>query len=85
MSDNFLGVAASGQALTSMGSTETISFRDSEDVTHTLSPSEAITMGLAVSAFISGHYATAWGHKDAMKTLSGQALSDYDITTGWLT
>jgi len=40
-------------------------------------------MGLAVSAFISAHYSTAWSHKDAMQTLSGQALADYDITTGW--
>jgi hypothetical protein len=66
-----------------MGSSETISFRDAENVTHDLSPSDVVSMGLAVSAFISGHYATAWGHKDAMSTLTGQALADYDITTGW--
>ena len=80
---NVMGVAASGQALLSMNSTQTIAFRDSENVTHDLSPSDVVSMGLAVSAFISGHYSTAWSHKDAMQTLSGQALADYDITTGW--
>ena len=80
---NVLGVAASGQALVSMASTQTIAFRDSENVTHELSPAEVVSMGLAVSDFISAHYATSWGHKDAMQNLSGQALSDYDITTGW--
>jgi len=80
---NVMGVAASGQSLASMGSSETISFRDAENVTHDLSPNDAILMGLAVSAFISAHYSTAWSHKDAMQTLSGQALADYDITTGW--
>jgi len=80
---NVLGVAASGQALVSMSSSETIAFRDSENVTHTLTPSQAVSMGLAVSTFISAHYTTAWAHKDAMKTLAGQALADYDINTGW--
>ena len=80
---NVLGVAASGQALVSMSSTQTIAFRDSENVTHELSPAEVVSMGLAVSDFISAHYVTAWNHKDAMQTLSGQALADYDVTTGW--
>ena len=80
---NVLGVAASGQVLVSMGSNQTIPFRDSENVTHELTPNDAGLMGLAVSAFISAHYVTAWNHKDAMQTLSGQALADYDVTTGW--
>ena len=80
---NVMGAASSGTALVMLRSNKAMSFTDSENVTHDLTPNEAGLMGLAVSEFISAHYATAWHHKDEMKKLKGQALADYDITTGW--
>ena len=80
---NVMGIATTGQALAALGSSDTLSFRDAGNVTHTLVPADAILMGLAVSGFISECYATAWNHKDAISALTGQPLADYDITTGW--
>jgi hypothetical protein len=80
---NVLGISASAQVSILVEDDKPILFRSSEDITHTLTAIQALDMGLAVSAFMSGHYATAWSHKDAMKQLTGQALADYDITTGW--
>lgn len=49
-----------------------ISFRDEGDVTHMLTPDQAIEMGLAVQSFIAGVYQWAWDAKaniDACTTL----------------
>ena len=69
------------------GSTDTVSFRDAEDVTHTFAGTEAVQFGLAVMQWVSAHYATAWAHKDAIRLLAEgadlAALADYDLQSGW--
>jgi len=82
---NVQGVASSGQALVMAGdSTTTLQFRDAEDISHALTGQQAIEMGLAVSGFISAHYAAAWAHKDAIAGSTTVAqVEGFDITTGW--
>ena len=84
---NVNAVATAGTALVAVGSADTVSFRDAEDVTHTLTGAEAVQFGLAVMQWVSAHYAAAWAHKDAIRALADrgdvQAVADYDIQTGW--
>lgn len=85
---NVNAVATSGTALVIAGDAQArVVFRDAQDVTHPLSGEEAVAFGLAVMAWVSAHYAAAWAHKDAIRALADrgdvEALSDYDIQTGW--
>lgn len=82
---NVQGVASAGQALTMLGDTTTkLTFRDTENVTHEMTGSQAVTMGMAVSGFITAFYQAAWSHKDAIKDLTTiPSIETYDITTGW--
>ena len=82
---NINAVATAGTALVAAGSTDTVSFRDAEDVTHTLAGTEAVQFGLAVMQWVSAHYAAAWAHKDAIKALlaAGDDVSSYDLSQGW--
>ena len=63
-------------------------FRDAEDLSHSLSPTETKTMGLSALSSYTSIYRVAWAHKDALKDLAlgGATISEieaYDITTGW--
>ena len=82
---NINAVATAGTALVAAGSTDTVSFRDAEDVTHTFAGTEAVQFGLAVMQWVSAHYAAAWAHKDAIKALqaAGEDVSSYDLSQGW--
>ncbi len=82
---NINAVATAGTALVAAGSTDTVSFRDAEDVTHTLAGTEAVQFGLAVMQWVSAHYAAAWTHKDAIKALqaAGEDITGYDLSQGW--
>lgn len=82
---NINAVATAGTALVAAGSTDTVSFRDAEDVTHTLTGAEAVQFGLAVMQWVSAHYAAAWAHKDAIKALqaAGEDIAGYDLSQGW--
>ena len=82
---NINAVASAGTALVAAGSPDTVSFRDAEDVTHTLTGVEAVQFGLAVMQWVSAHYATAWAHKDAIKAMqtAGEDIADYDLSQGW--
>lgn len=84
---NVNAVATAGTALVAAGRADTVSFRDAEDVTHTLTGVEAVQFGLAVMQWVSAHYAAAWAHKDAIRQLADVAdlagLADYDIQIGW--
>lgn len=84
---NVNAVATAGTALMAAGSPDTVAFRDAEDVTHTLTGSDAVQFGLAVMQWVSSHYAAAWAHKDAIRTLAHdadlEALANYDLQTGW--
>mgnify|MGYP000078251126 FL=1 len=82
---NINAVATAGTALVAAGSTDTVSFRDAEDVTHTFAGTEAVQFGLAVMQWVSAHYAAAWAHKDAIKALqaAGEDITGYDLSQGW--
>lgn len=85
---NINAVATSGTALVIAGDTQArVAFRDAEDVTHEMAGSEAVAFGLAVMAWVSAHYAAAWAHKDAIRTLAQgddlDAFVRYEITQGW--
>lgn len=82
---NVQGVASAGQALAAMGDTTTkLKFRDAENVSHELTGTQAMTMGLAVSSFITAYCEAAWTHKDAIDALSNvYALAAYDVRAGW--
>lgn len=85
---NVNAVATSGTALVIAGDAQSrVVFRDVQDVTHPLSGEEAVAFGLAVMAWVSAHYATAWAHKDAIRRLAEgadlEALADYDLQSGW--
>ena len=82
---NINAVASAGTALVAAGSPDTVSVRDAEDVTHTLTGVEAVQFGLAVMQWVSAHYATAWAHKDAIKAMqtAGEDIADYDLSQGW--
>lgn len=64
-------------------------FRDQEDETHMLTGPEIVAMGNAVENWIEGHYIAAWGHKENLKDVEGEAvktiadIEDYDISAGW--
>ena len=82
---NINAVATAGTALVAAGSTDTVSFRDAEDVTHTLAGTEAVQFGLAVMQWVSAHYAAAWAHKDAIKAMQAACfyIIGYDLSQGW--
>ena len=82
---NVNAVATAGTALMAAGSSDTVPFRDAEDVTHTLTGAEAVQFGLAVMQWVSAHYAAAWAHKDAIKAMqtAGEDIADYDLSQGW--
>lgn len=58
-----------------------LSFRDSENNTHVLTPIQAIQMGMAVSQFVSSVYASKWAHDEAVEVWDGS--TPYDLNTGW--
>lgn len=70
---NVQGVVTTAQVLASQGVTDpVIDFRDQENVTHSLTPTQAIDMGMVVQTAISQHYAWAWAKKaeiDACTTI----------------
>lgn len=84
---NVNAVATAGMALIASESTDKVSFRDAEDVTHLLTGQEAIQFGLAVMQWVSSQYAAAWAHKDAIRLLleTDGDLSTYDLDQGWPT
>jgi hypothetical protein len=82
---NVNGVATKGNALLQKGDTTTTQpFRDAENVTHTLTPQQAVDLGLAVADRVEAIYQASWDHKDAIAALTTVAeVNAYDITTGW--
>lgn len=82
---NVQGVASSGQALIMIGDTTTVlGFRDAENVTHPLTGSQAVQLGLAVSSFVSAHYSAGWAHKDAVAQLAtAEQVQQYNYSINW--
>lgn len=59
-------------------------FRDMEDVTHPMTASEVINMGLTATDFINWSYSTSWTKKAEITALSSEAnVRAYSITNGW--
>lgn len=62
-----------------------INFRDEENVTHSLTPTQTITMALAVSKFVSDTYAAKWAKQVEISNLTEENYQSYDMTAGWPT
>jgi hypothetical protein len=58
-----------------------LSFRDEQNVTHMMTPSQMIDMGMASSAFISASYTAKWVHDEAIDEWDG--ATPYDMLSGW--
>ena len=59
-------------------------FRDMEDVVHTLTATEMVQMCSHVMGYGQAIYSASWAHKDAISELGTvEAVSAYDVTTGW--
>lgn len=63
-----------------------LTFRDQQNVNHTMTPAQMVAMGMAVSAFISNTYAHKWtlsGEISLLDTL--EQAQQFDITSNWPT
>ena len=59
-------------------------FRDTSDVTHAMTASEVINLGLSTTNFINWTYVTSWNKKAAIDALADAAsVRAYDVTAGW--
>jgi Domain of unknown function (DUF4376) len=66
---NVLVITTTALVLNSKGiNTSVIPFKDLENVVHMLTPTEAISMGMAVQEFISSTYTEAWALKTAIES-----------------
>lgn len=60
---NIQGLSTVGLYLTSLNSTQTTPFRDYTNVSHDLSPSDLVSMGLQVAAHVQTLYTASWAIK----------------------
>jgi hypothetical protein len=66
------------------GQSVTLPFRDQEDISHSLTPQQAVALGVYVTSAVSAIYQAAWAHKDALMLLtSAEDIEAYDITVNW--
>jgi hypothetical protein len=75
---NIAGLATAGIVLSNAAPTQTTAFRDIANVTHSLLPSELVSMGLQVMAHIGALYAKSW----ALKAMS-PIPADYAADSHW--
>jgi hypothetical protein len=75
---NIAGLATAGIVLSNAAPTQTTAFRDLANVTHSLLPSELVSMGLQVMAHIGALYAKSW----ALKAMS-PIPADYAADSYW--
>ena len=81
---NINGETTDALILQSFGITAAVlSFRVEENVTYPMTPTEMISMGLAVSAFISSTYAAKWAIQIQINNLTDANVDSFDITQGW--
>jgi hypothetical protein len=70
--------------LQGMGETKPVmSFRDTENVTHAMTPAQMITMGVTIAQAGQAIYAASWTVKDTAKDLPANELPGYDIEANW--
>lgn len=82
---NIQGVVTTAMILQTQGITDPVlEFRDADNVNHALTPSQAIAMGMAVSAHVNALYSAKWTHDAAIEQLADTAAcAAYDIEAGW--
>jgi hypothetical protein len=81
---NINGQVTAALVLQSQGVLDPVmNFRDEENVTHQMTPTQMIVMGLTVSQFVSATYSSKWYHDEAVKAWDGSV--EYDYTVGWPT
>jgi hypothetical protein len=79
---NINGQVTAALVLSAQGYTAPmLAFRDSENVTHAMTPAQMIAMGMAASQFVSATYAAKWAHDEAIKQWDG--IAAYNVATGW--
>ena len=78
-------VATAGIALAGQGVTDPVlKFRDTENVTHPLTPAQAVTFGLAVTDAISALYETKWTVDEQIDALTTVAECEaFDVDAEW--
>lgn len=82
---NILGNTSAALVLQAQGVSEAaLTFRSADNLNHPLTPAEAIQMGMAVAARVSGLYQVKWNHDNAIDALETfEACAAYDIEQGW--
>jgi len=81
---NINGVATAALAAVLASSGTTFKFRDANDVTHTLTAAEAITMASTVLSKLTAVYDHSWTLKDDIENAADlTALRAIDLETGW--
>lgn len=82
---NINGMVTVAMIANSQGETRAIfSFRDMENVTHSMTPTEVINLGIATNTFIGNTYIKSWSKKsevDALTTI--ESVRSYSVETGW--
>ncbi|MDR3480743.1 MAG: DUF4376 domain-containing protein [Burkholderiaceae bacterium] len=67
------------------GTTMTPGFTDASNVTHSMTPAQAVAMGVAVSTFVGRLYAAKQTIRTAINALTEATITTFDITKGWTT
>jgi len=80
---NITAMGANALFLSNINSNNHIDFRDSNNITHKLTPQEMLTMSLSVSNKISQIYKYSWNLKDIIDSASIEELLNLDIYSGW--
>jgi len=81
---NIIAVGSSGTALVATGANTALFFRDANNVTHSLTPTEAVTMALTAQSKISGVWSYSWGLKENVEAaVSIDDLRAIDVEAGW--
>ena len=82
---NINGMVTMAMIANSQGVTgNAFSFRDTANITHPMTPSEVINLGVSTNTFISNTYQTSWIKKSEIDALTTEtAVRGYSYSTGW--
>lgn len=82
---NINAVATTAIVLQGQGVTDpVVKFRDTENVTHLMTPEQAIAFGVALSSSITAIYQNKWDTDEAIDALADQAAIDaFDLDAEW--
>lgn len=66
--------------------TSSMFFRDLQNITHNMTPTQMVTMGMSVSKWIGNLYQYKWSLVNQIQALTtSSAIQAFDITQGWPT